>query len=295
DKAPKVVPDGAGGGAWQFRPDTPPAPIGIYASAGRKHEDVRWTGVTFAAANQGNSRAEPRLQEQDVDGVDAEVLFGSARMMSHFFSDPDPEFHLAGVQAYNDWIAEEFVKVAPERLIGLTCIPALGVDAAIKEMERGRRLGLDPLHPRAARRPLVAEPVVATRQAEARAELLLPPQLALDLHDRPLRRPEPPHARRREHDVVERLPAPRLRLAGDPARRGRHVPRRERRRAPPHLRAQRGRALQARLTRRGDQLPSRPETCVSGRDRKRASVRRSVDDANVMPRPAKPARHNVAG
>ncbi|TMA34206.1 MAG: hypothetical protein E6J79_16980, partial [Deltaproteobacteria bacterium] len=59
-----------------------------------------------------------------------------------FFSDPDPEFHLAGVQAYNDWIAEEFVKVAPERLIGLTCIPALGVDAAIKEMERGLRLGM---------------------------------------------------------------------------------------------------------------------------------------------------------
>src|SRR6266436_2569756 len=112
DKAPKVVPDGDGGEAWQFAPDIPPAPIGIYASAGRKHEDVRWTGVTFAAANQGNFRAEPRLREQDVDGVDAEVLFGSARMMSHFFSDPDPEFHLAGVQA------------------------------AVKEMERGLRLGM---------------------------------------------------------------------------------------------------------------------------------------------------------
>ena len=49
-KAPRVVPDGEGGEAWQFAPDGPPAPIGIYASAGRKHEDVRWTGVTFAAA-----------------------------------------------------------------------------------------------------------------------------------------------------------------------------------------------------------------------------------------------------
>ena len=113
DKAPKVVPDGEGGEAWQFSPDAPPAPIGIYASAGRKHEDVRWTGVTFAAANQGNFRAEPRLKEQDVDGVDAEVLFGSARMMSHFFSDPDPEFQMAGVQAYNNWIAEEFVRSRP--------------------------------------------------------------------------------------------------------------------------------------------------------------------------------------
>jgi predicted TIM-barrel fold metal-dependent hydrolase len=142
DKAPKVVSDGAGGEAWQFSPEVPPAPIGIYASAGRKHEDIRWTGVTFAGANQGNFRAGPRLEEQDIDGVDAEVLFGSARMMSHFFSDPDPAFQLAGVQAYNNWIAEEFVKVAPERLIGLTCIPALDVDAAIREMERGAKLGM---------------------------------------------------------------------------------------------------------------------------------------------------------
>ena len=142
DKVPKVVPDGDGGEAWQFAPDVPPAPIGIYASAGRKHEDVRWTGVTFAAANQGNFDAAPRLKEQDIDGVDAEVLFGSARMMSHFFSDPDPEFHLAGVQAYNNWLAEAFVAVAPDRLIGLAAMPALGVEACIKEMERCLKLGM---------------------------------------------------------------------------------------------------------------------------------------------------------
>ncbi len=136
DKCPKVVSDGDGGEAWQFAPDVPPAPIGIYASAGRSHDDIRWTGVTFAAANQGNFYADARLQEQDVDGIDGEVLFGSARMMSHFYSDPDPEFHLAGVQAYNNWLAKEFVKKAPDRLIGLGCMPALGVDVAIKEMER---------------------------------------------------------------------------------------------------------------------------------------------------------------
>jgi predicted TIM-barrel fold metal-dependent hydrolase len=141
DRAPRVVPDGEGGEAWQFAPDVAPAPIGIYASAGRKHEDVRWTGVTFAAANQGNFRGEPRLHEQDVDGVDAEVLFGSARMMSHFFSDPDPEFQLAGVRAYNDWLAQEIVKVDPSRLIGLACIPALDTQAAIAEMDRCLKLG----------------------------------------------------------------------------------------------------------------------------------------------------------
>lgn len=141
DKAPRVVPDGEGGEAWQFAPDVAPAPIGIYASAGRAHDDIRWTGVTFAGANQGNFCAEPRLEEQDADGIDAEVLFGSARMMSHFYSDPDPEFQLAGVRAYNDWLCEEFVQQAPDRLVGLACMPALGVEASIREMERALAKG----------------------------------------------------------------------------------------------------------------------------------------------------------
>jgi predicted TIM-barrel fold metal-dependent hydrolase len=141
-KAPRVVSDGDGGEAWQFAPDVPPAPIGIYASAGRAHDDVRWTGVTFAAANQGNFRGDVRLQEMDADGVDAEVLYGSARMLSHFFSDPDPAFHLAGVQAYNSWLADAFVTVAPDRLIGLAAMPALGVDTCIAELERALKLGL---------------------------------------------------------------------------------------------------------------------------------------------------------
>jgi predicted TIM-barrel fold metal-dependent hydrolase len=141
-KAPRVVPDGDGGEAWQFAPDVPPAPIGIYASAGRAHDQVRWTGVTFAAANQGNFRGDVRLVEMDADGVDAEVLYGSARMLSHFLSDPDPAFHLAGVEAYNSWLAEAFVKVAPDRLIGLAAMPALGTAACIRELERAVRLGL---------------------------------------------------------------------------------------------------------------------------------------------------------
>ncbi len=141
DKAPRVVPDGDGGDAWQFAPDIPPAPIGIHAAAGRGHGEIRWTGVTFAEANPGSFRGEPRLREQDTDGVDAEVLFGSARMMSHFYSDPDPAFHLAGVRAYNDWLGEEFIAVDPTRLIGMACMPALGVEAAITEMERCLALG----------------------------------------------------------------------------------------------------------------------------------------------------------
>src|SRR4029450_5548052 len=103
-KAPHVVPDGDGGEAWQFAADVPPAPIGIYASAGRAHDQVRWTGVTFADANQGNFRGDVRLREMDADGVDAEVLYGSARVLSRFLSAPHSAFPPAGVAAHNSWL-----------------------------------------------------------------------------------------------------------------------------------------------------------------------------------------------
>src|SRR5204862_181056 len=109
------------------------------------------------------------------------------------------------------------------------------------------RLRLDPLPARAARRPLVAEPLLAARRAEAPAELLLPPQLARGLHDRPLRGDEPARDRRREHALVDRLPAPRLRLAGDPPRGRRHLPRRAGGRAPAAVRRERRGALQAQV------------------------------------------------
>src|SRR5437773_371583 len=251
EKAPRVVPDGEGGEAWQFSPDAPPAPIGIYASAGRKHADVRWTGVTFAEANQGNFRAEPRLAEQDLDGVDAEVLFGSARMMSHFFSDPDPEFQLAGVQAYNNWIAEEFVKVAPERLIGLACMPALGVEESIREMERCLRLGMRGVWLNTM--PSVGSSIRPEDDKfwDAAQALGVPVHFHVrGLHDRPLRGDEPARDRRREHALVDRLPAPRLRLAGDAPRGRRRLPRRAGGRAPADVRRQRGGALPAGLASR---------------------------------------------
>src|SRR5207247_4700235 len=40
------------------------------------------------------------------------------------------------------WLAGEFVKAAPDRLIGLAAMPALSVQHCIKEMERCLKLGM---------------------------------------------------------------------------------------------------------------------------------------------------------
>jgi predicted TIM-barrel fold metal-dependent hydrolase len=78
----------------------------------------------------------------DVDGVDAEVLYPPQRTMRHFMLGEEPDVHLAGIQAYNNWLCEEYCGVAPDRLIGIAQIPNLGVEAAVKEMRRCHGKGM---------------------------------------------------------------------------------------------------------------------------------------------------------
>ena len=91
----------------------------------------------------GCGDATQRLREQDLDGIDAEVLFfgGGLSGAANKFKDRDREVTLALVQGYNDHLAD-YCSIAPDRLIGNCILPQTGVDDAIAEMERCRKLGL---------------------------------------------------------------------------------------------------------------------------------------------------------
>ena len=84
--------------------------------------------------------SEPRLRlgDQDLDGVQAEVLYGvlgsSARLN-------DGEAAVEMLRIYNDWL-HEFCKQAPERLIGLANVPSHDMDAAVTEMKRAAVRGV---------------------------------------------------------------------------------------------------------------------------------------------------------
>jgi len=99
--------------------------------------------------NDGTSRpgtgdAVQRLREQDKDGIDAEVLFfpifGPAFLRKLLPKNKDA--YLACVQAYNTFLGQEYCAVAPDRLIGNAMMPECGVDDAVAEMERCRKMGL---------------------------------------------------------------------------------------------------------------------------------------------------------
>ena len=82
-----------------------------------------------------------RLVEQDIDGVDAEVIYPSQRTMATFMAQEDDEYHLAGLEAYNSWLATEFNAVDPTRLLGLAQMPATDVRTAVRWLREAKAAG----------------------------------------------------------------------------------------------------------------------------------------------------------
>lgn len=79
-----------------------------------------------------------RLEDQEKDGVDAEVMYGIFTLSGSL---KDRDAAAVAFHAYNDYIAE-FCKAQPDRFIGLGCIPGNNVEAAVAEVEHIAKLGL---------------------------------------------------------------------------------------------------------------------------------------------------------
>ncbi|MBM3340886.1 MAG: amidohydrolase [Betaproteobacteria bacterium] len=102
------------------------------AMADRAREPQRWADVPSVV-----SSPRERLLAMDADGVDYSVLYPSVagRAGETFGRLTDPALELACVQAYNDWLIEEWASVSP-RFIPQCIVPLAPVDAMVKEIER---------------------------------------------------------------------------------------------------------------------------------------------------------------
>jgi predicted TIM-barrel fold metal-dependent hydrolase len=125
----------------QFRAvfDTRPCPL----SLGRWKEADKVTGPGYLEAS-GTGPPQQRVEEQDQDGLAAEVMFPAVHGPRTWraMTEDDDEAYLSIVRAYNTWLAEDYCSVARNRLIGIGVLPWTGVDDCIVEMERCAKLGL---------------------------------------------------------------------------------------------------------------------------------------------------------
>ncbi len=139
DAAPRLVADEDGGDAWLLGENL--EPLGLVTVMATPPEKLRWTGVRYADLHRGLWEPEGRLELMDRDGVDAAIIYPPQRTMLYFMSNTDPEFHLAGIQAYNDWVLKSFCGGHADRLGAIAQMPALGVDGMIAKLVRTQALG----------------------------------------------------------------------------------------------------------------------------------------------------------
>jgi uncharacterized protein len=137
DQAPRVVRMENGEDAVLVG-DRPPLRLGFVKTTGVPREEFHKQIHTFENSA-GSGSPGQRLREQDQDGIDAEILYSRVGFLRGVKND---EAYVALNHAYNEYLAEEYSAVAPDRLIPLGVIPTSGVEAAVRELEFCAKAGM---------------------------------------------------------------------------------------------------------------------------------------------------------
>jgi predicted TIM-barrel fold metal-dependent hydrolase len=101
---------------------------------------VRQTrGAATVMAPADEKTGEGRIADQEMDGVDAEVIFpnGSALLM---WGSADPEFVMAQCRIWNDW-AWEVCGPHRDRMCPTAALATADIEASLKEIERVAKMG----------------------------------------------------------------------------------------------------------------------------------------------------------
>jgi predicted TIM-barrel fold metal-dependent hydrolase len=114
------------------------------AAAGYPTDDVVLKGITYDEMRPGCWQPAARLADMDLNGVEAQLCFPNYPRFcgQQFLWGKDRELALLCVQAYNDWMVEEWCGGSGGRLIPLCIVPLWDTDLAIAEVRRNAARGV---------------------------------------------------------------------------------------------------------------------------------------------------------
>ncbi len=154
ERAPKVIRDPAGKpkGIWLIIDGLPPVGLSHYSkglAVGKNRgiseveQEKHFATIRFNENFRyedypGGWEPSARLQDQEADGVEAEVLFSSA--VRQLYSIVDEPFQRAIFHSYNAWL-HEFCSASPNRLLGLALIPILDMEHTVADIYHYAKLG----------------------------------------------------------------------------------------------------------------------------------------------------------
>lgn len=139
DYAPRAV--RMGDGALAFLIEGMPLSfqsVGLYSGLSPEQYDP----MNLTWDEPGTKGPVERLKEQDLDGVDAEVIFPGLAGRRNWGGITDDDAYHAVVRGYNRYLAEAYAPVDPDRLITLGVMPERTLEGALAELEYCANAGL---------------------------------------------------------------------------------------------------------------------------------------------------------
>jgi uncharacterized protein len=138
DRAPRVVNNERG--AIFMAPGLRPFAVGGAFSHGASGQELKeFASKTYESARPSGWDPAERIKDQEIDGVEAEVLYTTLGM--GMFSLIDIELQQACFKVYNSWAAE-FCSYDPKRLTAVALISLEEVEEGVRELRRCVKLGL---------------------------------------------------------------------------------------------------------------------------------------------------------
>ncbi len=137
DRAPHMEFDDNGQDYWVYDGNRFPS-SGLSAVAGKSKEEFSPEPLPYSEMRPGCYDPVARLEDMDRAGVLASLCFPTiTRFCGQLFMEAsDREFGLVCLEAYNDWMIDEWCGAAPGRYIPLFLIPMWDPQLAVAEMER---------------------------------------------------------------------------------------------------------------------------------------------------------------
>jgi predicted TIM-barrel fold metal-dependent hydrolase len=118
--------------------------VRLSAVAGTPREDWNMKPIDYDRMNPAYSDQKARIEAMDIDGVLAALLFPTFPRFcgQTFLEAKDKELALVCVQAYNDWMVQEWCAEAPGRFIPLAIVPLWDPELAAAEVRRCAAMGV---------------------------------------------------------------------------------------------------------------------------------------------------------
>jgi predicted TIM-barrel fold metal-dependent hydrolase len=131
-------------GDWWVYEDLAIPHTRLSVAASFEPDDVQVVPVTYDEMRPGCYERDARLADMDVNGVEASLCFPTFPRFcgQQFLEADDKDLALLCVQAYNDWMVEEWCAGSDGRLIPLCLIPLWDPVAAAAEVRRNAARGV---------------------------------------------------------------------------------------------------------------------------------------------------------